>query len=282
MAVVGDGLPGDRETSMGKRFVTAAMTAILVTLGSVVPASAENALEVEAMIDGRDVSGAGSSDPVVIDPAALQVIDLTLTNTSESPVTVRRVRLSGELGGLTMVAYDVTTDLEVDSGATESVTLPVEFAGLEQQALGLLPGGLVIFDDERSEVGSEDFVIDVEGDLTSVMGLFTIFMAIATGIGLAVLATRVARRTLIGNRFRRGLQFAAVGLGVGVTLIMGLAVLGIVAPTASVWVPLLIIPTAAAGALGYLSPGPLDFEPDEIDEIERQMAGNGPEPASVG
>lgn len=179
-----------------------------------------------------------------------------------------------------MVAYDITTDLEVAAGGTEQLDLPVEFIGLEEQANGLLPGGLVFFDEERDELASEGFVIDVKGDATSVMGLFAIFVAVATGIGLVLLGTRIARRTLIGNRFRRGVQFAAVGLGVGATVVLWLAVLRVVAPTPAVWVPLLLIPAAAGGALGYLSPGPLDFEPDEIDEVVG--AGDSGEPAPVG
>jgi hypothetical protein len=267
---------------MRTRIAGAVVVAVLAVLGAAAPAGAAEVLELEAAVDGRDVEGAGSSDPIVIDPSTLQQIDLTVTNPTGSPVDVRRVRLQGDVGGLTLVAYDVTTDLRVGSGATETLELPVEFAGLERQALGLLPGGLSLFDEERQEVGSTDFVIDVKGDNTSVMGLFTLFVAIASAVGLVVLGTRISRRTLVGNRFRRGLQFAAVGLGVGVTLVMGLSVLRIVAPTATVWVPLVLIPTIGAGALGYLSPGPLDFEPDEIDELERQMADEGPDRAPVG
>jgi len=245
-------------------------------------AAAEDPIEIEALLDGRNVTGAGSSDPVVIDPATAQQMDLTLTNVSSEPVSVRRVRLEGAIAGLTVVAYDITTGLLIDGGATEELEIPVEFIGLEDQADGLLPGGLVLFDDDRDEVGHKDFVIDVKGDTTSVMGLFTIFVAIATAAGLALLAVRISRRTLIGNRFRRGVQFAAVGLGIGTTLLMGLAVLRFVAPSASVWVPLLLIPTAAMGVLGYLSPGRLDFELDEIDQALEASDPGTPEPMGVG
>jgi hypothetical protein len=238
---------------------------LFLLVGPIGAAGAEDVLQLEAAIDGRDVAGAGNSDPVVIDPSGVQQIELVVSNPTDSPVTVSRVRLQGDVGGLTVVAYDVGTDLEVDSGATERLELPVEFIGIEEQADGLLPGGFVLYDDERNEVATEDFVIDVKGDATSVMSLFAIFVAVATGASLVMLSTRIARRTLIGNRFRRGLQSAAVGLGVGATLVLGLAVLRVVAPTASVWVPLLLIPAVDGGALGYLSPGPLDFEPDEID-----------------
>lgn len=247
------------------RFVAVGVVAMVMTVLGVQPAGAEEVLEFTATVDGRDVSGAGSSDPIVIDPSTIQQFDLTVTNPSGSPVTVRRVRLAGDIGGITIVAYDITADLEVASGETERLQLPVEFIGLEDQANGLLPGGLVLFDEERNEVASNSFVIDVKGDSNSVMGLFALFVALATAIGLAVLGLRVSRRTLIGNRVRRAVQFAAVGLGVGATLVLWLAVLRIVAPTATVWVPLLAIPAGALAVLGYLSPGRLDFEPDEID-----------------
>ena len=258
--------PGERANDMrASRILAAGVIGLLMTGVGMQPAGAEEVLEFTATVDGREVDGAGSSDPIVIDPSTIQEFDLTVTNPSGSPVTVRRVRLAGDIGGITIVAYDITADLEVASGETERLQLPVEFIGLEDQANGLLPGGLVLFDEERNEVASNSFVIDVKGDSNSVMGLFALFVAVATAIGLAVLGLRVSRRSLIGNRVRRALQFAAVGIGVGATLILWLAVLRIVAPTATVWVPLLVIPGGALAALGYLSPGRLDFEPDEID-----------------
>lgn len=196
------------------RVLLASVTGVvgLLVAGASPVSAADDTLTVEAAVDGRAVDGAGSSDPVEIDPATTQQIDLSLTNTSDDPVTVRRVRLRGDVGGLTLVAYDIGVDLRVDGGDTEELELPVEFIGLERQATGLLPGGLVVIDEDREEVGSQDFVIDVKGDTTSVMGLFAIFVTGVTIAAFIVLGIRTSRRTLIGNRARRALQFAAAGL----------------------------------------------------------------------
>ncbi len=255
----------------------ASLAAIAAVLVLVVPAASpagaqEEAPDVEftARIDGRDVTDAGSNDAVPLDPTGITTIDLAITNNGSDPVTVRRVRLFGEAFGLTLVAYDVTIELPVGAGASETVEVPVEFIDLDRQATGLLPGGLTLYDPERRPLATERFVIDVQGSWTSVLGLFGIFVAVATALGIAGIVLGVSRRTLGPNRVRRAVRFGFVGLGVGLTFVISLAVFRIVAPTGAVWILLLLVPAVAGALLGYLSPGPLAIEEsDDIDDAVR-------------
>jgi hypothetical protein len=245
-----------------------ALAVVVVTaLVGAAPAGAEDDVGFTARIDGREVADAGSNDAVEIDPAAVTDVELTITNDGADDVVVRRVRLFGEAVGLTLVAYDVTLDLPVPAGATETIDVPVEFIDLERQATGLLPGGLALYDEDREQLAVERFVIDVQGDLTSVLGLFGIFVGVATALGIVGIVLGVSRRTLGPNRLRRALRFGFVGLGVGLTGVISLAVFRIVAPSGAVWVPMLLVPTLVGAVLGYVSPGPLAIEePDEVDD----------------
>lgn len=250
------------------RLAAAALVLAAVMIGPGLSASAQtDEVSFTAAIDGRDVADAGSNDPIPLDPEAVTDLDLEITNGTGDDLVVRRVRLFGAAMGMTLVAYDVTVDLPVPAGESASIQLPLEFIDLERQATGLLPGGLTLYDEGRNALATERFVIDVRGSWTSVLGLFGIFVAVATVLGIVGIVLGVSRRTLGPNRLRRALRFGFVGLGVGLTLVISLAVFRVVAPTGAVWVPLLLLPTVVGTVLGYLSPGPLAIdEPDELDD----------------
>ena len=77
------------------------MLAFGVVLALVAPAPAgaqeEPDVEFTAQIDGRDIADAGSNDAVPLDPTGITTMDLDITNNGAEPVTVRRVRLFGEV-----------------------------------------------------------------------------------------------------------------------------------------------------------------------------------------
>ena len=177
------------------------------------------------------------------------------------------------------MAYDAIVTVPIKAGATRTIEIPVEFVDLEKQATGLLPGGFALYDADREILGEQTFIIDVRGSATSALGIFGIFITGATIVGIVGILLAVKRGSLGPNRVRRMVRFAFVGLGVGLTLVVALAVFRVVAPTAAVWIPLTIIPTLLGGALGFFSPGPLKIDetsdpddPDTLDDLEDDIA----------
>ncbi|MFV0317420.1 MAG: hypothetical protein ACK5O2_10745 [Microthrixaceae bacterium] len=281
------------------RFTIRAVAGILIgalTIGIAwgTPAGAQQSddVEVSATVNGRPVEGAGSNDPVKLQPLDVTDAEIEVTNTTDEDVTVKRARLFGKAFGLTFVAYDAVVQVPVPAGETAIIEIPIEFVDLERQATGLLPGGFALYDDDRQVIGQQDFVIDVRGSATSALGLFGIFIAVATVIGLIGIYLGIKRRTLEPRRPRRAVRFAFVGLGMGLTAVVALAVFRVVAPTPIVWIPLTLLPLIGGALLGFLSPGPLRIDDESdlddmttleereyLDELDRiaaeQQAGTG-------
>jgi len=223
-----------------------------------------------AALDGQRLDLSSSGDPIILDPDRVSTLALLIRNNTNQPLTVRQVQIRGKAFGLTLLAYDVTINAKIGAGESTKVDVPVEFVDLGQQADGLLPATIRLIDPDRNQLGSRDFTVDVRGSATSLMAVFTLVVAIATGASIVAIWIAVGRRRLPRNRWRRGLRFALVGAGVGVTLTLFLALLLLVTPTGSVWIPLLLVPTAGAFLLGWFSPGPLGDDQDE-SEVEDWM-----------
>lgn len=252
---------------------TMTVTAMLLTAFAS-PAMADDVLELETVIDGRSVEGAGSSDPIVLDPVEQITVELTVRNPTDTAITVARVRLEGEAMGLTFLVYDTGTSFVIDARGQRTLVLPLDFFDLEDQATGFLSSSIKLYDANRDELASNDFVADVKGRTTSTLGLFAIFALVFTIIALGVLIWSISRRRLAANRALRGMQFVLVGIGVGLCLALGLAVLRIAAVPATASVVLIAIPTIGAFAVGYVLPGFLggavaddgDDEDDDDDD----------------
>jgi hypothetical protein len=223
-----------------------------------------------ATLDGQRLALSSSGDPIVLDPDRVSTLALVMHNNSDQLLTVRQVQLRGKAFGITLLAYDVTINAKIAAGERTKVDVPVEFVDLGQQANGLLPATMRLISLDRAELASRDFTVDVRGSATSLMAVFTLVVAIATGASIAVIWVAVGRRRLPRNRWRRGLRFALVGVGVGVTLTLFLAQLLLVTPKGSVWIPLLLVPTVGAFLLGWFSPGPLGDDEDDT-EVEDWM-----------
>ena len=59
------------------------------------------------------------------------------------------------------------------------------------------------------------------------------------------------------------------GLGVGLTITFTLSALRILAPSATVWLPLFLVGGAVGFVLGYLTPAPpTDDDDDDDDDLE--------------
>lgn len=221
-------------------------------------------ITIEGSVDGRPVAGAGSNDPIAIHPYRPTEVEITVTNRTDASVTVHRARLFGRAFGVTFVAYDALVDANVPAHGSTVIEVPVEFVDLDRQATGLLPGGLAVYGDERVPLAEEQFVIDVRGSATSTLGLVGIFVVIATLIGIIGIVVAIQKGTLGPSRVRRALRFGAVGLGAGIAAVVALAVFRVLAPTGTVWIPLTSIPMVVAALLGYMSPGPLRLDDEDV------------------
>ncbi len=219
---------------------------------------------IEGSVDGRSVAGAGSNDPVTIHPFRRTEVELTVNNGTDATVGISRARLFGRAFGVTFVAYDALVDASVPAHGSTVIEVPVEFVDLDRQATGLLPGGLAVYGEEREPLAEEQFVIDVRGSATSTLGLVGIFVVIATLIGVVGIVVAMQKGTLGPSRIRRSLRFGAVGLGAGIAAVVALAVFRVLAPTGMVWIPLALIPTVVGALLGYVSPGPLRLDDEDV------------------
>ena len=196
---------------------------------------------------------------------------MTVDNDSSEDLRVERVRMSGTSLGLTLITYDIPVPLDVPAGETRQVDIPLVLFDLDRQATGLLPGTVSIYDDTGKVVATESFTLDVRGSATSVMGLFGIAVLFATLLSLVVIFRHIATRTLPPNRFRRGLRFGMTGVGIGLTFVIALAVLRVGAPGGAIWVPFALIPGIVGFVLGFISPGVLKIEDDEVDEARSAL-----------
>jgi hypothetical protein len=252
----------------------------IACLGAIVPARAQSfqaqpfqaqpSVRFAATLDGQQLGLSSTGDPIVIDPDRTATLALAISNTAPVPVTVRQVQIRGSAFGLTLLAYDVVVNARIAPGSTTRVDVPVEFFDLGDQVTGLLPATIRLISPERAELASRDFTVDVRGSATSLMAIFTFVVAIATGAAIVLIWIAIGRRRLPRSRWQRGLRFALVGAGVGVTLTLFLAELLLVSPKGSVWIPLLFVPTIGLFLLGWFSPGPL-ADLDEEDEVEDWM-----------
>ncbi len=277
----------DRRRVIPRR-IAGSVAFVLVLLASIVgpphagwglehrsPARTPGVVTFTALLNGQRLDLSSSSDPIVLDPSQNSLLALDLRNVGTSPAIVRQVEIRGTAFGVTLMAYDVTINARVPGHDHVRVDVPVEFFDLGQQTNGLLPATIRLLSPARNQLAAQDFTVDVRGSASSLMTIFTIVVAIATGISIAAIWIAIGRRRLPPNRFRRGLRLAIAGAGVGVSLTLLFSELLLVTPKGAVWIPLLAVPTLGAFALGYLSPGPLALE--EEPEVEDWMrATQGP------
>jgi hypothetical protein len=250
----------------------------VVGLGALAPAWASaprsttqrSGVSFTAALDGQRLDLSSSGDPIVLDPDRSSTLAIEMRNNTDQPLTVRQVQLRGKAFGITILAYDVTINAKFAPGERTTVDVPVEFVDLGQQADGLLPATIRLISPDRTELAARDFTVDVRGSATSLMADFTLVLAIATSASIATIWIAIGRRRLPPNRWRRGLRFALVGAGVGVTLTLFLAELLLVTPKGSVWIPLLVVPTVGTFLVGWFSPGPPSEDEDEVEDWMRE------------
>jgi hypothetical protein len=235
------------------------------------PAPAASPLAFVAQLDGQRLGLSSSSDPIIVDPSRHSVLTLDIHNLGSSTETVRQVQIRGTAFGITLMAYDVTINARVPTSGLVHVEVPVEFVDLGQQADGLLPATIRLLDPTEAQLAAQNFTVNIQGSPSSLMAIFTMVVAIATGFSIASIWIAIARRRLPRNRVQRGIRLGITGLGVGITLTLFLSEVLLVTPKGQVWIPLVAVPAIAAFVLGYLSPGPLADEEEEEGDVEDWM-----------
>ena len=244
---------------------------LLVTVVSACGGTSERkTLDIDSTIDSVPVSEATASNPLRFDPREEGLLRLAITNPTDAPVEVRRVRIEGELLGLNFLTYDARVQLTVDPASTRDVEIPLDFFELERQASGYLRAFVRVYDQDGTRVASQPFAIDIRGNATSMMALFSIGLFLVTVITALLNVRDFRSNQLPEQRFARGVRFLIPGLGLGLLLSVAFSVLRIFPLPAAGWVPLTVIPTMAGLAIGYFvipePGGDDDHEDDEDDE----------------
>jgi hypothetical protein len=233
-------------------------------------AQSSGVLLMQARIDGRSF-GDGR---LAIDPARTANVVITVSNDGASAQRVKTVQLSGTALGLTFFGYDTVVAFDVPAGQTVTRSFPLDLAGLERQATGLLPASLRLLDPERAVLAEADATADVRGSVWSVYGMFGLAIVIATLIAVADLLAALTRQRLPVDRWRRAARFLPTGFGAGLSAVVALSLLRLVPPTVAAEIAVILCCTAAALGLAQLTVYPTTeplaadgpIPPDDLDD----------------
>ncbi|WP_328618303.1 hypothetical protein OHS18_21735 [Amycolatopsis sp. NBC_00355] len=254
---------------MGRVIAAGVALGLCAVLLGAPPASAESgSLGLQVSIDDRPIADA----TVPIDPASQVKLEVVATNTGNTPVRVRSVRVSGVALALTFFAYDTTAPFEVPARGKVSRTFVLDLGDLSGQATGLLPSSVELLDAGRATLGEATTVADVRGSFWSVYGVFGLAMLVLTILAWLTALLALARHRLAANRWRRGLRFLPAGFGTGLVAVITLSVLRLVPPEPAIEIPVVLGAAAIAFLLGYLTPNPVKPAPEPAYETP----GEGP------
>ncbi len=239
-----------------RRIATISAITLYGLLSVTIPAEAADKADVrlDARVNGDKVDGKQFS----LDPDEPTEIQLTVQNGSSSEVQVRTVRLSGTALGLTFFSYDTSVALTVPAGDSATQSFSLDLSDLSNQVTGLLPARIALLDADREVLAESEATADVGGSLVSVYGLFGIAVLFMTVLSLGAAFYALAKQRLPPNRWRRALRFLPGGVGAGLTAVITLSVLRLVAPAPVAEIPLVLAFAGVAFALGYLTPSPDD------------------------
>lgn len=231
-------------------------------------AAPPESVQLAAQINGQPAANASAGHPVRLDPARPARFTVIVTNSTSSPVSIRRLDFSGHVVGLTFYSYGSAVDLAVPAGARQAVSYTLDMSGLDGQATGLIGSTLTAVDTQGHTVSALPTVVDIRGSLISVYGLFGLALLILTVLAIADSALAIARHRLWTNRWRRGMRLLTPGIGIGLVLVFTGSVVRWWVPTSAHW-----LVAAAAFAvvfffIGYLSPTPDRGDDETEDECE--------------
>lgn len=252
------------------------VSVVLVVLGGLaMPADAASppALRLDGSVGGRALSSLDSNAPLRLSPEEPVPFALSVTNLSDQPVAVPRVRFHGRVLGLTFFNFNVQIGLVVKPGTTATTTFELAMDGLETQATGLLEAELTLVSADGTSLVDRGLAVDVRGNADATYGMFALGVTVLTGVLLAGLLFRLATRRLPTNRWSRAWRFAIPGGGLGLVLTVGLSVLRVLVPTTERSLSLLLGGFVVGFVVGYLSPSQEDDgDPEAVydDEVVTQ------------
>lgn len=255
--------------------IVGAMALLLVVPGGAVFAQRDADVEADVTIAGRDATTIDRNEPLELESDEPVELTVVLTNSGDDPVFVRSVRLRSVVVGIPFVVYETRIDMEVEPGETGERTFQLDLLDLRGQATGLMPAGVELLDAERRQVAALPITIDVRGSFWSVYGGFALAVAALTALVLVRDLVQLARGRLPANRWTRGVQFGAPGLGIGLVATFTLSALRIFTPAPALWGTLLVVFGGGLFIFGYLTPAPAD-EYDEADEAEHDLFDDRP------
>jgi hypothetical protein len=259
----------------------AALAAVLpaVLLPAVPAAAATPGLVWSATIDGRRVDTATPSAPIRLGGADQARIEVTLDNRSDHELEIRSVRLEGRVIGMAFFSYSTRLDVVLPPGTRTARQFDVDITDLTGQATGKLPAAVSLVGPDRKVLDHRDFTVGVAGSMFSVYGAFGLIIAGITAIVLAGLLMAIWRRDLHRNRWQRGIRFLPAGVGIGLVLTFTVSATGLLAPSPTLWLPVVLACAGAAFLLGYLLPGGSggdhEVKPDPQATVVRPGAGVG-------
>lgn len=233
--------------------------------------SVDEALSLEAKINGVNIDGGTRSDPIMLVPEEPVLLELVAENDTADTIVVRHIRLEGQVLEMRFAHANTAVDFSVEPGATRDFAVQIDFFDLGEQVTGQLDAVLSLHDDDRDMLAARQFFVDVDGSSTSSLGATLIMLALFAGVSLLVNLLGVTRGTLPANRWYRGLRFAFTGFSAALLIMLLLAFVGLWLAPLGVWLPAIVIGTLGAFALGYVSPGP-DDEEDDIDDLAASRA----------
>ncbi|RIK06435.1 MAG: hypothetical protein DCC49_11490 [Acidobacteria bacterium] len=243
--------------------------AALVSL-SMTPAAAQTkSANINVSINGANVKGV--SEPLKLDASAPQHFKISVNNSSSAEVHVAIVSFEGKVVGLPVFRCEGLVSLVVPPGGAADQEFEMDSNCLKDQATGLMPAKITVYDQNRAMLDSWNLTLDISGSLKSIYGLFGIALAALTVLSILGGLISLARHRLSPNRWSRAMRFAIPGIGLGFTIVFALAAAGIAVPTATMWIPVVGASFAALGLFGYFSP-----KPDEPEDFA-----SSPQPATL-
>ncbi len=208
-----------------------------------------------------------------------------VTNTTDEPVHVSKVRFDGKVLGVTFFDYAARVDLDLAPHSTDERQFALDVSDLGTQAIGRLPARLALVAEDRRVLAEEEVPVKVEGSLRSVYGTFSLLVALVTLMLLAAALARLALGLLPVNRWFRATRFGILGIGLGLTFTFGLSAFGLVLPNSGTWLRMVIGGGLVGLIAGFLTPAPDDEteRPRVVDnfDIEPQVPAGSRSPRDV-
>jgi hypothetical protein len=257
-------------------FATSLLCLSVIVGSSASAAAASAPVTVSFSLNGRAVAHSSASNPVKLDPKHPAQVTLTVTNHGAAPITVQSVAISGRALDITFFDFETQIGMQVEPGGSATQQFTLDFAALNGQADGLIPASAGILDGNRHLLAKQGFTADVRGRITSLFGLFAIEVTIFTAILFIGALLALARGRLHENRFRRALRFMWPGLGLGIVIVFGGAILRIFVPSPGHWLPIVLICALVGFAVGFLTPHPGDDESEPEPEPDPTTASQMP------